>query len=103
MNGKSGDALLAFLYTKIKNHNEYDYRSATHRTIYKIIDRNWALDALDPNGPANTSNFNYSTDNGFIRKLYADYNDNIATADRFKTMGQVESVLIKNIFGHSHL
>ncbi|HQB96764.1 MAG TPA: endonuclease [Bacilli bacterium] len=87
VNGKSGDALLAFLYTKIKNHNEYDYASATHRTIYKIIDRNWALDALDPNGPANTSNFNYSTDNGFIRKLYADYNDNIATADRFKNDG----------------
>ncbi len=87
VNGKSGDALLAFLYTKIKDHNEYDYENDVHRTIYKIIDRNWALDTLDPNGPAQTTNFNYATDNGFIRKLYADYNDSISTADRFKNDG----------------
>ncbi len=82
-----GDDLLAFLNSKIKGHNEYDYESTTHRTIYKIIDRNWDLDASDPQGSADTSNFNYITDNGFIRKLYADYNDDIDTADRFKNAG----------------
>ncbi len=87
VNGKSGDALLGFLYTKIKNHNEYSYDNNTHRTIYKIIDRNWDLDAIDTVSPANTSNFNYAKDNGFIRKLYADYNDDINTADRFKNEG----------------
>ena len=81
VNGKSGDALLGFLYTKIKNHNEYSYESETHRTIYKIIDRNWDLDAIDPLSKANTSNFDYAGDNGFIHKLYADYNDDINTAE----------------------
>lgn len=87
VNGKVGDALLGFLYTKIKDHVEYDYESSYDRLVYKIIDRNWELDAIDPLYKANTSNFNYSGDNGFIRKLYADYNDDINTADRFKNEG----------------
>ncbi|MGI6735561.1 MAG: endonuclease [Bacilli bacterium] len=82
--GKSGDQLLAFLHTKIKDHNEYSYDNTTHRTIYKIIDRNWDIDPLTP---TELSNFDYTNDNGFIRKLYADYNDNTATADRFKNAG----------------
>ena len=82
--GKSGDQLLAFLHTKIKDHNEYSYDNTTHRTIYKIIDRNWDIDPLTP---TELSNFDYASDNGFIRKLYADYNDNTATADRFKNAG----------------
>ncbi len=87
VNGKSGDALLGFLYTKIKDHNEYDYENNTHRFIYKIIDRNWDLDAIDTESKANTTNFDYTNDNGFIHKLYADYNDDINTADRFKNVG----------------
>ncbi|MDY0214789.1 MAG: endonuclease [Bacilli bacterium] len=87
VNGKKGDALLGFLYTKIKDNNEYSYDNTTHRYIYKIIDRNWELDAIDTISKANTANFNYSTDNGFIHKLYADYNDDINTADRFKNVG----------------
>mgnify|MGYP001048053615 CR=1 FL=1 len=87
VDGKAGDALLGFLYTKIKDHNEYDYDSVTHRTIYKIIDRNWDLDAIDPKSKANTENFDYHGDNGFIHKLYADYNDDINTADRFRNEG----------------
>lgn len=85
--GKSGDQLVSFLYSVIKDHNEYDYDNSTHRYIYKIIDRNWELDALDTVSPANVENFNYSADNGFIRKLYADYNDDITTADRFRNVG----------------
>ncbi|MDY0214393.1 MAG: endonuclease [Bacilli bacterium] len=87
VNGKSGDTLLGFLYTKIKDHNEYDYENNTHRFIYKIIDRNWELDAIDPKSKANTENFDYTNDNGFIHKLYADYNDDINTADRFRNEG----------------
>ncbi|MFA5486278.1 MAG: hypothetical protein WC275_04295, partial [Bacilli bacterium] len=84
VDGLKGEALLGHLYTKIKDHNEYNYDNNTHRYIYKIIDRNWDLDAIDTVSPANTENFNYAGDNGFIRKLYADYNDDINTADRFK-------------------
>lgn len=84
VNGKSGDDLLAFLYTKIKDHNEYDYESQTHRYIFKIIDRNWNIDPLTP---AQLAKFDYANDNGYIHKLYADYNDDIATADRFKNVG----------------
>lgn len=87
VNGKTGNDLVSYLHTKVDGHYEYNYTSATHRNIFKIIDRNWDLDAIDPQGPANTSNFNYSTDNGFIRKLYADYNDDITTADRYKNSG----------------
>jgi hypothetical protein len=39
--GTSGDQLLEALHDIIEDHNEYDYESSTHRTIYKIIDRNW--------------------------------------------------------------
>lgn len=85
--GKKGDQLLSFLYGVIKDHNEYDYESNTHRYIYKIIDRNWELDAVDTVSPANLENFDYATDNGFIRKLYADYNDDLETADRFRNAG----------------
>lgn len=85
--GKSGDDLLGFLYTKIKDHNEYDYENNTHRLIYKIIDRDWDLDALAPEGPANLENFDYNADNGYIKKLYAPYNGDLATADRFKNDG----------------
>ncbi|HKL84051.1 MAG TPA: hypothetical protein VJZ48_01075, partial [Bacilli bacterium] len=76
--GKKGDTLLAQLYENIKDHNEYDYDSSTHRTIYKIIDRQWELSPLSP---AELQNFNYSTDNPYIRKFYADYNDDPSTAD----------------------
>ena len=85
--GKTGDELLEFLYSVIKDHNEYDYENNTHRYIYKIIDRNWELDAIDTVSPANLENFDYVNDNGFIHKLYADYNDDINTADRFKNEG----------------
>lgn len=85
--GKKGDELLSFLYSVIKDHNEYDYESNIHRNIYKIIDRNWELDAIDTVSPANLDNFDYVNDNGFIHKLYADYNNDINTADRFKNEG----------------
>ena len=85
--GKKGDELLAFLYSVIKDHNEYNYESNTHRDIFKIIDRNWELDVIDPVSPADLENFSYQTDNGFIHKLYADYNNDINTADRFKNTG----------------
>lgn len=82
--GKKGDALLGSLYTIIKDHNEYDYENDTHRTIYKIIDRNWTLSPLSE---SELNNFDYAGDNGYIRKLYADYNDDITRADRFKNDG----------------
>ncbi len=85
--GKAGDELLAFLYSVIKDHNEYDYENNTHRYIYKIIDRNWELDKIDTVSPANLDNFDYVNDNGFIHKLYADYNDDIKSTDRFKNEG----------------
>lgn len=81
---KSGDDLLASLNQIIQNHNEYDYDSDSHRTIYKIIDRNWDLSPLSE---ADLANFDYTSDNPYIRKLYADYNDDAATADRFKNDG----------------
>jgi len=82
--GTSGDQLLEALHDIIKDHNEYDYESSTHRTIYKIIDRNWELSPLND---TQLSNFNYETDNPYIRKLYADYNDAATTADLFKNDG----------------
>lgn len=82
--GTSGNALLAALNPLIDDHNEYDYESDTHRLIYKIIDRNWDL---SPESSANLTNFNYTNDMPYIRKFYADYNDNISTADLFKNPG----------------
>ena len=82
--GKKGDTLLAQLYENIKDHNEYDYDSSTHRTIYKIIDRQWELSPLSPE---ELQNFNYETDNPYIRKFYADYNDDPLTADLFRNPG----------------
>ena len=84
VSGKSGDELLGTLYDIIKGHNEYDYDSTTHRTIYKIIDRNWELSPLSE---AAIANFDYVNDNPFIKKLYADYNGSAETADRFKNDG----------------
>lgn len=82
--GKSGDELLGALHNIIKGHHEYDFDSTTDRYIYKIIDRNWDLSPLTS---AQLSNFNYTTDNPYIRKLYADYNNDINTADRFRNDG----------------
>ena len=79
--GKKGDELLSELYTIIKDHNEYDYESSTHRYIFKIIDRNWELSPLTS---TQLQYFDYAGDMPYIRKLYADYNDDIATADLFK-------------------
>jgi len=79
--GKKGDELLGELYTIIKDHNEYDYESSTHRYIFKIIDRNWELSPLTP---TQLKYFDYAGDMPYIRKLYADYNDDITTADLFK-------------------
>ncbi len=84
ISGQTGDALLAALNQIIKDHNEYNYDSDTHRTIYKIIDRNWTL---SPASEANLTNYDYANGNPFIKKLYADYNDDLATADRFKNAG----------------
>ncbi|MGI6714013.1 MAG: endonuclease I family protein [Bacilli bacterium] len=82
--GKSGDNLLEALSTIIGGHREYDYESDNHRKIYKIIDRNWTLSPADE---IDLNNYDYDNDNPFIRKLYADYNDDEATADRFKNVG----------------
>jgi len=79
-----GDIFLGALNNIIKDHNEYNYDSDAHRTIYKIIDRNWELSPLTPE---QLTAFNYTTDNPFIHKLYADYNDSEETADRFKNDG----------------
>jgi len=84
VSGLSGNALLGALNQIIDGHNEYDYDSTTHRTIYKIIDRNWDLSPLTP---SELANFDYANDNPFIHKLYADYNDSALTADRFKNDG----------------
>ncbi|MFA5481355.1 MAG: hypothetical protein WC282_03130, partial [Bacilli bacterium] len=84
VDGLSGDDLLAALYPIIDGHNEYSYESDTHRTIYKIIDRNWTIDPLTS---TQLSSFSYVNDNGFIHKLYADYNESIDTADHFKNDG----------------
>lgn len=81
INGKSGDQLLAALNQIIDDHREYDYDSDTDRYAYKIMDRNWTLSPLSA---AQLANFNYATDNPYIRKFYADYNDSAATADLFK-------------------
>ena len=82
VSGLSGDNLVAALNGIIDDHREYDYES--DRTAYKIIDRNWELSPLSP---SQLSSFNYTTDNPFIRKFYADYNDSALTADRFKNDG----------------
>lgn len=82
--GTKGDALLAALNQVIDGHQEYDYDSTTDRYIYKIIDRNWDL---SPMTPEQLASFDYANDNPYIHKLYADYNDDVATADRFKNDG----------------
>ena len=84
VSGLSGDNLVAALNGIIDDHREYDYESDSDRTAYKIIDRNWELSPLSP---SQLSSFNYTTDNPFIRKFYADYNDSALTADRFKNDG----------------
>lgn len=83
ISGKKGDVLLSTLHDIIKDHLEYDYESTTDREIYKIIDRNYDLSPLTS---AQLANYNYS-DNPYIIKLYADYNDDIATADTFRNPG----------------
>ncbi len=75
--GKSGEDLLEVLYHKIKDHREYNFESVAHREIFKIIERNWDLDPVNPVG------FDYKNDNGYLRKLYGDYNDDVGTAYRF--------------------
>ncbi|HKM02634.1 MAG TPA: hypothetical protein VJZ31_01755, partial [Bacilli bacterium] len=82
--GLTGEDLLNQLNTIIKGHREYDYENDSHRTAYKIIDRNWNLSQA---ANANLSSFNYTSDMPYIRKLYADYNDDILTADFFKNSG----------------
>ncbi|NLN80351.1 MAG: hypothetical protein GX132_02995 [Erysipelotrichia bacterium] len=84
VDGLSGNNLKNALYNIIKNHREYDYNSSNDRFAYKIMDRNWTL---SPASEVNLNSYNYSNDNPYIRKLYADYNDDIATADRFKNAG----------------
>ena len=77
-----GETLLSALHYVIKDHTEYNYDSSTDRTIYKIIDRNWDLSPLTT---SELNNFNYTTDNPYIHKLYADYN--YSNPDRFKNPG----------------
>ena len=84
VDGLSGDALLSTLNGIIDDHREYNYNSDTDRYSYKIIDRNWDIDPLNS---SQLSNFDYVNDNGFIRKFYADYNDSVSTADRYKNVG----------------
>ena len=86
INGTRGDALLAALNTIIDDHNEYNYGSSVHRTIYKIIDRNWDLSPLTP---TELESFDYAADDAttYIRKFYADYNDDISRADVFEAVG----------------
>lgn len=81
--GKKGDELVGSLYTIVKGHKEFDYENTEDRVIYKIIDRNWEFSPLTE---IELQNYNYN-DNPYIRKLYADYNDDINTADRFKNDG----------------
>lgn len=81
VSGKSQDQLLSALNSIIDEHREYDYENDDDRTAYKIIDRNWTLSPLTP---VQLSNFNYTTNNPYIRKFYADYNNSSTTADLFK-------------------
>lgn len=87
VDGKTGDELVGFLYNKIKNHIEFGFESTDMNRIFKITDRNWALDSNDMIYKANLANFDYVGDNGYMHKLYADYNDDIVTADRYKNEG----------------
>ena len=87
VDGKSGDTLLAELYTIIDGHREYNYDSSTDRYAYKIMDRNWSLSPLTT---AQLANFSHSNDMPYIRKFYADYNDDIATADLYFNAGDPE-------------
>ncbi|MFA5236121.1 MAG: endonuclease [Bacilli bacterium] len=84
VSGTKGDALLAALNQVIDDHQEYDYDSSSDRYIYKIIDRNWTL---SPMTAPQLAAFDYAGDNPYIHKLYADYNDDVATADLFKNTG----------------
>lgn len=84
VNNLSGLNLKNALYNIIKNHHEFDYESSTDRFAYKIMDRNWTL---SPASEVNLNNYDYANDNPYIRKLYADYNDDPSTADRFKNDG----------------
>lgn len=85
VNGLRGDALLAALYDNIKNHEEYNY--ATAGQVYKITDRNWDLSPLegnDLNGYVFTHDTGEKDDNPYLVKLYADYNDDENTADKYR-------------------
>lgn len=84
VNNLSGLNLKNALYNIIKDHHEFDYESSTDRYAYKIMDRNWTL---SPASQAGLNNYDYANDNPYIRKLYADYNDDPSTADRFKNDG----------------
>lgn len=79
VSGLKGDALLGKLHTIIKDHEETSYSSAS--LIYKIIERNWDLSSLSA---GELSNFDYDKDMPYLRKLYADYNDDINKADLYK-------------------
>jgi endonuclease I len=81
--GLKGDELVGELYSIIGEHTEYDYDSSSDREIYKIIDRNRSLSPLSE---AESAAYDYN-DNPYIVKLYADYNDDLEKADRFKNEG----------------
>lgn len=85
VNGLRGDALLAALYDNIKDHEEYTYN--TLGQVYKITDRDWDLSAFTTAQYDNyifTNDANEGDDNPYLIKLYADYNGDINTADRYK-------------------
>ncbi|MFA5686706.1 MAG: endonuclease [Bacilli bacterium] len=84
VDGLFGDDLKETLNDIIKDHHEYDYNSASDRTAYKIMDRNWDF---SPASEIDLEDYDYENDNPYIRKLYADYNNDIETADRFKNEG----------------
>lgn len=77
----SGEEFRLKLNAVIKGHREYDFANSTDRFVFKIIDRNWDLSPLSS---AQLSNYNYSSDNPYIHKLYADYNNDPAKADLFR-------------------
>jgi len=83
INGLSGENLLGALNQKISGHTEYSYTSDTDFNAFKILHRNWNLSPLTT---TELQNFDYINDMPYINKLYADYNDDINTADLFKNV-----------------
>ncbi|HZJ89224.1 MAG TPA: endonuclease [Bacilli bacterium] len=87
VNGLKGDALLAALYDNIRDHEEYTYASLG--PVYKITDRNWDFSPLTA-AQEESYKFTHTTDesegddNPYLVKLYADYNDDINTADKYR-------------------